>query len=179
MPLRQPIMISDLDGLKQILRRNRDGKTLIVFEVLRRHVETRETEWLLSCLTYLASENETMRMVANAVHITFSGYDDDPREVHQTPEIVAYMQSIHKDWKFWPHFVALTSSTVVLATIVSGTQVPCERPGSVTLLPDPDTFMRVLHESIEATAELHHVSGFSQRESDAIITNYLNSIPGA
>jgi hypothetical protein len=75
------------------------GNVAIV--VSRQEVEACATGRVVAALMALTDTPERVRRFADALWLTFGGYDDDPRELWEVPEVVRYFAAVHASWPHW------------------------------------------------------------------------------
>lgn len=91
----------------------------IMLEVERNHVEAGNIASVLERLHVLTDSAENARLYRESLTVMFMGYDHDPRELAEIPEVRAFMGRLTQEWPFWPWFLCRNVGAVrlVLALI--------------------------------------------------------------
>ena len=79
------------------------GNVAIV--VSRQEVEGCATGRVVAALMALTDTPQRVRRFANALWLSFDGYNDDARELWEIPEVVRYFAAVHASWPHWCHFM--------------------------------------------------------------------------
>lgn len=87
----------------------------VVVEFARRHIESGDIAEMLEILKPLAATRENAERFEGRVTFYFSGWDDDPRELAEIPEIRAWFNKLTAEWPYWLHFVEKEGDTLFLA----------------------------------------------------------------
>ena len=107
-------------------------KKMIVLQVTREEVETCDVTRILDIfLGFLQSPREFY----DSVEITVSGYDDDPRELWEIPEVKRWFETLDKAWPFAFFFMStLGAGLRVLALCCIGAETIDENTVQVSPL---------------------------------------------
>ena len=92
---------------------------LIILKISQTEVETGTVAIFGRAIRRLAATEETLRHAANKLDFVFDGYDDDPREVYQIPEIRNWVDLALRDIPHLTYFLYLGSEAQGIQTIVS------------------------------------------------------------
>lgn len=95
--------------------------------------------------------------------VTFSGYDDDPRELFEIPEVRLYLHALDQEWPFWFFFLTPPSIRLVGMCLTSAMSVA---PGKAFL--PPENLCRVMERGFGAVNHLFEHYGFPEAESEAL-----------
>lgn len=85
---------------------------VIVFS--REEVESGLTGKAVGRLMLLSDNIQWVNKFNGKVLFTFSGYENDPRELHQIPQVVSFFREVNKAWSFWFHFIDRRSELVAI-----------------------------------------------------------------
>lgn len=88
---------------------------LVVVEFARRHIESGDIAEMLEVLKLMAATRENAELFEGRVTFYFSGWDDDPRELAEIPELRAWFNKLTGEWPYWLHFVEKEGDTLFLA----------------------------------------------------------------
>jgi hypothetical protein len=74
---------------------------LIVLMFSRRQVETCDVDEPLGLLRSLAADRRTAIEFWGRISLVIDGYNDDPRELFEIPEVRAYIKCLDLAWPYW------------------------------------------------------------------------------
>ena len=74
--------------------------------VSRQEVDSLDINPALNVLRSLLYDAETVRMFQGQVSLSFHGYDSDPRELYQIPEVRQYLASLDSQFPYWLYFLS-------------------------------------------------------------------------
>ena len=78
----------------------------------RQEVESLDITPALKALESLLFDAETVRMFQGQVGISFEGWDDDPREVYEIPEIRTFLHMLDAEFPYWFYFLSTEFETL-------------------------------------------------------------------
>lgn len=78
----------------------------------RENLKLGDLEPVLSALSVMTLNAETVREFAGRVELVFDGYDDDPRGLHLIPEVRSFVQRLHDHFPWWFHFSSKVGSSL-------------------------------------------------------------------
>ena len=84
---------------------------LLAIAIVRKSVVTGDVRPLLDKLSPLAATREAALRWEGRVTFYFDGWDDDPRETAEIPEIRAYFLDVTAEWPYWFHFIEKVGDT--------------------------------------------------------------------
>lgn len=119
---------------------------ILIIAVTRESVMTADIAPMLEKLTSLSSTREAALQWEGTLTFVFEGWDDDPRETAEIPEIRAYFAALTEAWPHWLHFAEKVGDTIphVLRLLCRG-RYERPRPGLVGWrFADFDEIKRVL-----------------------------------
>ena len=88
---------------------------LVVVEFARRHIESGYIAEMLEVLKPMAENRENAEFFEGRVTFYFSGWDDDPRELAEIPELRAWFNRLTGEFPYWLHFAEKQGDTLFLA----------------------------------------------------------------
>lgn len=108
--------------------------------VSRADVEALDVSHTAEILSSVLANRETIERFRGRVELAFHGYSDDPRELHEIPEVRRFCAKLDEIFPFWFYFLSTDGMTLGLIArcLCSVTEV---RPGVVSLGPDLLEFM--------------------------------------
>jgi hypothetical protein len=123
----------------------------------RRTVETGDVDHVLLTIARLQRELGDARLMGR-IELFMEGFDDDPREVYEIPEIRRFVSAIFAAWPAWPfYFHPGIQLPVILACAFDVTSTKRSDSGRVRLqFDDPKFFsvVRAAHKEIACQANL-------------------------
>jgi hypothetical protein len=105
---------------------------ILVIAITRESVMTADIAPMLEKLTTLSSTREAALKWEGTLTFVFEGWDDDPRETAEIPEIRSYFAALAEAWPYWLHFSEKVGDTIphVLRLLCRG-RYERPRPGLV------------------------------------------------
>lgn len=95
--------------------------------------------------------------------VSVSGYDDDPRELYEIPEVRRYLQGLDQEWPFWFFFLTPPSIQQVGMCLASAVSVASGK----AFIP-PENFYRFMERGFGAVNHLFDHYGFPESENEAL-----------
>jgi hypothetical protein len=93
------------------------------FQVRRKEIERCSTKRALKWLHQLVSTRSIAWENRNSLALEVSGYDQDPRELYQIPEVCSFFKKLHKSWPYWFFFSThLDQTLTVLECCIAGAE---------------------------------------------------------
>jgi len=89
-------------------------RALVVFEIWRSDIESGDISSALERLHIMIDSAENIRLYRDSVVISVTGYDQDPRELIEIPEVRAFFQKITEQWPHWLWFMSRDTGSVAL-----------------------------------------------------------------
>lgn len=116
----------DSDGLADFT-----GDALLVLEITRAEVESGNIASALDRLLVVAESRETALRYQESMALYVTGYDQDPRELPEIPEVRAFFARLCEEWPHWLWFLQRNIGAIplLLALICS---VKVHRFGTTT-----------------------------------------------
>lgn len=91
-------------------------KSLIVWEVKRPDIEALRFNDVVGLFLRLQSSPDMIRSQRSAVHLSIGGYDTDPRELWEIPDVCRWLKMAEPVVKYWFYFLSLGEDSF-LATL--------------------------------------------------------------
>ena len=86
---------------------------LLAIVIARESVVTGDTAPLLEKLGFLSESREAAMQWEGRLTFSFDGWNYDPRETAEIPEIRSFFQSLTAEWPYWLHFCEKVGDTVL------------------------------------------------------------------
>ncbi len=83
----------------------------------RAEIEACESGRVVDMLITLTDGRARVEQLADSLLFSVDGYDADPRELWEIPEVVRFFGAVNAAWSYWGHFLAKTAdqfSTLLL-----------------------------------------------------------------
>ena len=90
------MMLTDAEGLA-----NYSEAAFIVLDITRREIESGNIASVLERLHVLTDSAENVRRYRESLVFQIGGYDSDPRELPEIPEVRAFFRSLAAEWPHW------------------------------------------------------------------------------
>lgn len=144
----------------------------IFFVVSRQQIERMEIDESLEFLRSLLPPNRPGDVWAlkGRISLMVDGYDHDPRELFEIPEVCQYLRAIDDLWPFWFFFFSQAdeSLTVLAMCLASAIEV---NPGEAYV--DPEGMRSFLERGFSAVNRLFDTYDFAPAENLALSTGVL------
>ena len=101
----KPIQIIAADA-DDFARYDEDGPTLIVFKVSRSEIDSQNISSSLDRLLVMTDSRTNVLRYRESMALLVSGYDDDPRELVEIPEVRSFFRKLTSEWPHWFWFLA-------------------------------------------------------------------------
>lgn len=128
-----------------------DPSRPINYWIDRHDIEARDISNTLSFLNDLVSSREVCMGLAERVELSVHGYDDDPRELYEIPEVVTFLRALDKAWPFWMLFQHPKLSWLQVLSVCL-----CARLEEGNLMVDPELMRRCMERWFVSLNELSH-----------------------
>lgn len=94
------------------------GADLIVMEITRSSVESGLTGDIVTRLMRLTDNPAAVASGRDKMLLMFEGYDADPRELYEIPEVVRFFRAVSKQWPYWWHFAVATQTVPLVLRLL-------------------------------------------------------------
>lgn len=81
------------------------GGFVVLLEISREEIESLNISHSLACLYKLSDTKEAVMQFRESLLYVIYGYDDDPRELEEIPEVMVFMKRLTQEWPFWVWFM--------------------------------------------------------------------------
>lgn len=154
---------------------------ILVIAITRESVMTGDIAPLLEKLTTISSTRETALQWEGTLTFVFDGWDGDPRETAEIPEIRAYFAALTEAWPYWLHFAEKVGDTIphVLRLLCRG-RYERPRPGLVGWrLADFDDIRRLLARLFFSQNAMYERLGLPEENNERIAQEIAQLIESA
>lgn len=156
------------------------GVICLVFS--RQEVEGLRVGRAVDDLMTLSDNARLFRQLQHGLFLTFDGWGDDPREVHQIQACRDYLAAIHRQWPYWLHFLApVADQWAVLLLCLAGRIAPAQgtRPGMKAMSVEVGEIHELVDGMLAPLSALHDAMGLTQDEGAAVFDRSLEAIAEA
>lgn len=80
--------------------------------VSRSDVDNRDISTTLGALSDLLGARATVRRFQGRVSVSFDGFNDDPREIYEIPEIRRFCADLDAQFPYWLYFLSTADSSL-------------------------------------------------------------------
>jgi len=94
------IFTTDADGLADNVE-----PAIVILTITRRAIETANLAGMLERLHVLTDSRENVIRYRESIVFQVDGYDDDPRELSEIPEVRNYFRTLTSEWPHWIWFL--------------------------------------------------------------------------
>ena len=89
----------------------------VILEVSRKQAENCNIDDQLNTLSFFLKDREYVIKGRGKIAISFSGYDDDPRELYEIPEVRKYVSALDTAFPYLFYFCFLSYPTIRVFTM--------------------------------------------------------------
>jgi hypothetical protein len=86
----------------------------VILMFSRRQVETCDMDEPLELLRSLTTGRDVAIKFCGRISLVVDGYNDDPRELFEIPEVRAYMKRLDQAWPYWFFFLSQVDESIKL-----------------------------------------------------------------
>ena len=77
----------------------------IVLQISQEDIQNCDTSEYVAHLNVITNSIQSFEEAYQKYVLLISGYDDDPRELYQIPEVVSFIKDLNSKLPFWLYFV--------------------------------------------------------------------------
>jgi len=168
------IILTDGDGFDEVVT---DDVSYVVLYITRREVEAARVGDIVDRLMNLSDRADYTQRFKHSLVLMFDGYDDDPRELTDIPEVTSLFRAVDAQWPFWLHFLSYEADSLQLATkmlLDLGSHQADD--GRVMHTFDQSQLSQVIVSMIKAMNLLHQQHALSVQESKSISDKALEAL---
>ncbi len=148
----------------------------VVLAISRRQVQSHDMQSVVTRLKVLMATREDCWRYRNQMSLVVEGYDSDPRELVDIPEVRAFLRDFAKAWPYWTFFFNLVDESIMLLqSCVCGT----EFPGGGQVVIDIDKLGPFMMDGFEGMNELFEKFGFSDKDLMQMTDNLVEYVQRA
>ncbi len=139
----------------------------VVFVITRQQIEDADIESSLSFLRSLVPTEHPEHAWAykGRLSLVISGYNSDPRELFEIPEVCQYLRALDEQWPFWLFFFNQVDDSIKLIALCLASSIEVV-PGAAHI--DPEGLRRFMERAFTAVNYLFESYGFPESENEAL-----------
>lgn len=110
------LILVDADGLPHVI----NDDSIAVLLITRDEIERGTVGDVVDRLMVMSDTPHAAQKLAGRVVIQVDGYNDDPRELMEIEDVREFFAAVHKQWRYWAHFMdsTLTESFNVIVGLL-------------------------------------------------------------
>lgn len=152
-----------------------DDKTILVLSVSREEIEAGLTGNLVDRLMTLSDSPEHTRRFANATVFSVDGYNNDPRELYEIDDVVAFIRKVDEIWPYWFHFLEKDRESMgIVLMLLIGARTIRGPGGQLGALFERDRIQPVMARQFGGMNQLYEMHGVSA-EDNAVMTAQIDT----
>lgn len=137
----------------------------VVLMISRRQVEQQDLASVLDSLRIFSATREDAWKYRGQMSLVVSGYDSDPRELVDIPEVRSLLIGLVEQWPYWGFFMNQVDESIrILGSCYCGV----EFPGGGAALIDPARIPRFMNLAFAGMNALFDRHGFPENELEAM-----------
>ncbi|NMQ06305.1 hypothetical protein E4Q08_14120 [Candidatus Accumulibacter phosphatis] len=86
----------------------------VILMFSRLQVETCDVDEPLELLRSLTADRDVAIKFCGRISLVVDGYNDDPRELFEIPEVRAYVDRLDREWSYWFFFLSQADESIKL-----------------------------------------------------------------
>lgn len=139
----------------------------VIFVISRQQIEASDVESSLEVLRSLVPTKNPEHAWAckGRLSLAISGYDTDPRELFEIPEVCRYIRSVDEHWPFWLFFLNQVDDSIKLVASCMASSLEVV-PGAVHI--DPAGLQQFMERAFSSVNCLFENYGFPESENEAL-----------
>lgn len=147
-----------------------------VLLISKRQVNACDVASVVHQLKILLATREDAWLYRGQLSLVVDGYDDDPRELVDVPEVRQFLREFSAAWPYWAFFFnQVDDSIILLVSCVCGMSYP--GAGAVEI--DPERLNKFLLDGFDGMNSLFEKHGFSESELEKQSRGLLERIDQA
>ena len=139
----------------------------VVFVITRQQIEDADFESSLDFLRSLVPTQHPEHAWAykGRLSLAITGYNSDPRELFEIPEVCYYLRTLDAEWPFWLFFLNQADESIKVVAMCLASTLEVD-PGAAHI--DPEGLSNFLERGFAAVNYLFEKYGFPETENEAL-----------
>jgi hypothetical protein len=148
--------------------------------ITRQSIIENDISFALKKLNLLVATPEAVRKSSGALSLAVLGYDADPRELPEIPEVRRYFKALVEAFPYWFHVLNRIDDSLSLIFTLSADSIQIVRAPNGSFGTTYDTaevirFFKRHAAYLDSLHQLHHVSERDTSHIVSLVTNYYES----
>jgi hypothetical protein len=145
----------------------------VVLEISRRQIDMQDVSSVLAELRVFSASREDAWMYRNQIVLTIDGYNDDPRELVNIPEVRSFLSDLLDRWPPWAFFINQVDNSIkLLVMCCCGISFP--KNGSAEI--GQDKLMIFLLSAFEGINQMFNRHAFDEAERSVMCDGFIECI---
>lgn len=138
----------------------------MIISISRQEVEAGSIAPILSRLLQLTDSRDNVFGYHASVILSFDGYDREPQELFEIPELRAFIRALTAEWPHWLWFLKRgTNSIPLLFSLLCEVQVVPGQQGYEAEFADGNELVAVLDDLLERANVMYSCYGISESQA--------------
>lgn len=166
------VLVTDADGFAE-----NERSALVVLDISRREVESGNIASALERLLVMGDTREAVYRYRDSLLIQVRGYDNDPRELPEIPEVRAFFARLAQEWPDWLWFLHRRVGAIqLLVSLLCKVRIH-KVPGAYTTeFLDPDEMQRTILDLFSRGNALFEAYGVTDDEADSSASSAMTDL---
>jgi hypothetical protein len=168
-----PVRMLDADGLA-----DNSADALVVLMITRREIESGHIASAIERLHVLTDSRENVIRYRESLAFMVDGYNDDPRELAQIPEVSAFFRTLNQAWPHWLWFLMRGGGmfSILFSLLCDGEPVSNANGAGVTYLTPHGQIQKVFTDMMERGLSLFGTYKIEIPEVEAAFDSALKEL---
>lgn len=152
-------------------------RSMIVIAVTRQSVEEGDISFLLKKLQAFTATPKRIRANKEKLCLMVEGYDTDPRELFEIPQVCAFFRAVTKHWPYWLWFLWRGNNEVRnIVSLLAGGKRLQDATGKPAFVIELGDVRRVLSELVHASEAFFDANCITEDERTQSINSAMASL---
>lgn len=148
----------------------------VILMISRRQVEEMDLASVMRNLKPFTATREDAWLYRGQMVLSVDGYNEDPRELVDIPQVREFLGVLERQWPYWAFFFDQVDDSIkLLASCVCG----CRFPGQGAVEIDPEKLGGFLRRGFAGMNALFDQHGFPEKELETMSNGLLEVIDQA
>lgn len=167
-----------MENLPLSPRRAQDPGHVVILAIDRESSLRGEVAFAMSQMWPMVSTAGAMRQNAHCLTMTFDGYDNDPRELYEVPEVRAYMRKLLDHCPWLAYLLSKWDAGIfrILPALMCGTSNSARNGVRVEVVVDGTETRQLAMRCIRGAGAHFEQLGIPKAEADAMINELITEI---
>ena len=140
----------------------KDLTDFLTIIISRQEIETNDLSQTIGTLNRLLEDKETIEYFFERVEIGVGGYDNDPRELWDIPEVKLFIQKLDRQFPYWLYFLTKFGSGLKMIAFCCSNLI---KLSSTKVWLEPASLEQFYNRHFAAMNELGDKIGMTEKEN--------------